>query len=157
MQLLNLIFSRIGTGLLYGIGFGLVMAIITWGSTIYFEQKAESYMDGEINNGECKNFKKCEEKSGLKVHVSSEKIDNENFILLGQIKNDGDIKWTSANIKAELFDKENKFIDQCVEYVNQKVFPGTSINFKLSCTQCSKIDLKGYNSYKISIVDASTY
>jgi len=157
MQFLKMIFGKIGTGLLYGIGFGLVMALVTWGSTMYFESKAESYMDGDIKNGECKSFKKCDEDSGLDVHISSEKIDIDNFTLLGQIKNSGDIKWTSASIKAELFDKDNTFIDECTEYVNQKVFPGTTVNFKLSCSQCSKINLKDYKLYKVSIIDASTY
>lgn len=156
MKYLKIIFEKIGAGLLYGIGFGLVMILFAWGSNWYFAAKNKELM-GSNMAGECRSYKNCEDSSGLVVTITKERIADKEFILLGNVKNDGKIKWTSVKLKAELFDKDNNFIDECSEYIDQKVFPNTTVNFKLSCTQCSKVNLEDYNSYKVSIIDGNTY
>lgn len=157
MNVLKMILGKIGAGILYGVGIGLIVALFAWGSSLYFESQNKEIMRGEYNNGECRNYKKCEDKSGLAVTITKERINSEEFIILGNVSNSGDIKWTSVKVKAELFDKGNNFIDECSEYIDQKVFPGQAINFKLSCTKCSKVNMDDYNSYKVSIIDGNTY
>lgn len=157
MVFLKKILEKIGTGLAYGIGFGIIMIAIAGGSSLYFENKVDETIYGEVDGDECRNFKQCEETSGLKLKITKERINEEDFILLGKLTNSGVIKWTSAKVKAELFDKEGNFIDECTERVDQKIFPGTEVNFKLSCSKCSKVNLEGYASYKAYIIDGNTW
>jgi hypothetical protein len=157
VNIVKMILGKIGAGLLYGVGFGIVMALITWGSAVYFESKSKDRVAVDYETGGCSRYKRCEDSAGLVVTITKERIDDKDFILLGNVKNNGKIKWTSVKLKAELFDKNNNFIDECSEYIDQNVFPNTTVNFKLSCTKCSKIDLQDYNSYKVLIIDGSTY
>ncbi len=157
MNKFGLIFSKIGTGLLYGIGFFIVMAIFMWGSTFYFENKREEMLYGDAESGECKDYKRCMESSGLVLGVTSERITEEEFVLFGNIRNEGNTEWTTVDVQAELFDEEGNYIDECKSYVDKRVFPGETTNFKLDCSKCSTVNLENYHSYKVSITDANTY
>ena len=157
MEFLKRFLGKVGTGFSYGIGFGIIIIAISWGSSLYFEKKADEIMSGESDGENCRDFKKCEESSGLEIKITKERISKTDFVLLGKVKNSGDIKWTSAKIKAELFDEEGNFIDECTESVNQKISPNTEVNFKLSCSSCSKVNLDNYKSYKAFIIDGNTW
>lgn len=157
MKFLKKALEKIGTGLAYGVGFGIIMLVYSWANSLYYENKIDKTVYGNSHGDNCRDFKKCEATSGLKLAITKERIDEEEFILLGKLTNSGDIEWTSVSVKAELFDKEGNFIDECTESVNQKVFPDSEVNFKLSCTKCSKVSLDGYASYKAFIIDGNTW
>lgn len=156
MELINNALKKIGSGIAYGIGFGIMIFVFSWAAGTYLENEMEESLNGSEDSEECRNFKKCEESSGLELEITSERI-NEDFVLLGKIKNTGNIKWTSVTVKAELFDKGGQFVDECNELVDQKVFPGKEVNFKLECAGCSKPHLEGYASYKAIIIDGNTW
>jgi len=157
MNILKSILLKIGNGFLTGLGFAVVLAIFYWGAYMYFESNSKSYSFDETGDSECRNFKKCEKGSGLNISVLTEKITSEEFVLLGEVSNSGDIDWTSVNLKAELFDENDVFIEECKHYINEKIPPKSKVNFKLNCSKCSDIQLENYSSYKIKVTNASTY
>ena len=157
MKIIKLILLKIANGFLAGLGLAVALAIFYWGAYIFFQNKSEDFTVNETGNSDCRSFKKCEKETGLTVKILSERASSEEFVLLGEVSNSGDIDWTSVNLKAELFDENETFIEECTHYINEKVFPQSKVNFKLNCSKCSKIQLENYSSYKISIVDASTY
>ena len=152
MNIILRILEKIGTGMAYGVGIGIVIFAIGFLSSVYYTSEIEREIYGDSDPDECSDFQDCEESSGLVLEITKEKIDSEDFVLLGKISNTGDIKWTSVKVRAELFDSNGEFIDECSETVDRSISPGSEVNFKLSCTQCSKIDLDDYKSYKAFIV-----
>jgi len=89
--------------------------------------------------------------------VLSERVTSDEFVLLGEVSNSGDIGWTSVSLKAELFDENEIFIEECTHHINEKVSPQSKVNFKLNCSKCSDVQLANYSSYKIKVTDANTY
>jgi len=152
--------KKMGFGFLYGAGF--ILAAVTVGSFAF------SYIEDDIDKKEVMmeerkkerekerrlRFRDYDETANLNLSVSKERIEDEEFTLLGSLENNGNEKWSSVNLKAELYNEAGEFIDECGEYITQMSAPDSKINFKLSCGSCSKFQLRDYHSYKLSIVDA---
>ena len=156
MDFIKNVFQKIGTGLLYGIGFCLTFFIFSYLFFYVFEKQYEDeYLPANYDEN-CPTLSDCED-HGLSVVVTSENISSNEFVLLGKVENEGEIKWTSVSLRAELFDASGKFIEECTEYINRSVPVKDSINFKLSCSNCSPANLESYSSYTLSISDANTY
>jgi len=156
MEFLKKVLAKVGAGIAYGFGIGIILVLVIWGISDYYENKADEMINGSDDPEKCRDYKKCEESSGLSLKITKERID-EDFVLLGEVKNSGNIEWTSVKVKAELFDQEGNFIDECTERVDQKISPDKVVNFKLSCSSCSKVDLEGYATYKAYIIDGNTW
>ena len=157
MKIIKDIFIKIGNGFLTGIGFSIAFILF---STVMFHFMDNFFFNDYENTyeeGECYNLKSCDQEHGLSVSIISEDINSQQFLLLGEVINDGDKDWSSIDIKAELFDENNVFIEECKHYVNEKVTAGSKVNFKLNCSQCSTIQLEKYASYQVKITDASYY
>jgi len=157
MERLKLALSKITTGFFYGLGFFIVVAVFYGGVFFYFNEKQDEYSINETGDSDCRSFKKCEKGSGLAVKIITERVSSEQFVLLGEVSNNGDIDWTSVNLKAELFDENDNFIEMCTHYIDELVSPQSKVNFKLSCSNCSKLELANYASYKIKITNANAY
>jgi hypothetical protein len=160
VNFIKLVLSKLGFGFLYGSGF--IIATATIGNFAF------SYMEDDINEKKAAMaerdkereeehrlmFRDYDDSAKLKVSISKERIESEEFTLLGTIENNGDAKWSSVSLKAELYNEAGEFIDECSEYVTQTSIPGSKVNFKLSCGSCSKFQLRDYHSYELSITDA---
>jgi len=161
MSFIKQILLRIGTGFLYGAGFSVAVVIICSVSFSYFfgnlkETRKERSELAENRKAEMdKIFKKYDESANLVTEVTKQKITESEFTLIGNLRNEGDSNWSFINLKAEIFNKNGEFIDQCSEIISEKSSPSSSINFKLSCGNCSKINLEEYHSHTLSITEAS--
>lgn len=161
MSFIKNILLKIGTGFLYGAGFSIAFIIISSFSFSYFldrpketEIERTEYVETRKSERE-KIFKNYDESAKLITEVKKENISENEFTLIGSLRNEGDSNWSYIKLKAEIFNKNGEFIDQCSEFITEKSSPGSSINFKLSCGNCSKFTLEGYDSYKLSITGAS--
>lgn len=174
MNFLKGLVAKLGTGFLYGIGF--VIALRGIGSlafdfyqpkerqTKYESATARETSEKEIGEGKeradqpdgqfASVFVRYDESGMLSAKVTRERVGNGEFTLLGTVENNGKNIWTMINLKADLYDKTGNFIEQCEEYANERLSPGKRTNFKLSCGNCSKLSLDGYDNYKLTIVDA---
>jgi hypothetical protein len=157
MSFITNVLLKIGIGFLYGLGFAVAIAIISSISLSHFSKKTV-YSENEMESFKAERdliFKEYDENAKLVPEVTKEKISVNEFTLIGALKNDGDSNWSSINLKAEIFNKNGEFIEECSEYISDNSSPGSTINFKLSCGNCSKLQLEDYHSYKLSITSAS--
>ncbi|MGV8836135.1 FxLYD domain-containing protein [Cellvibrio sp.] len=166
MSFIKNMLIKLGTGFLYGAGFSVAIVIVVSlslsklsNSIIGSESEMNQSEEIETEEIETENeneymFKKYDESAKLVTEITKERISKNEFTLLGILKNEGESSWSSINIKAELFDKNGEFIDECSDYISDNSSPGSSINFKLSCGNCSKFQLGDYHSYKLSITSA---
>lgn len=160
MNFIKAIFVKLGTGFLYGAGFMIAAAVVGNFTFSYMEsdmEEMERKQEERNKNREEKMrmmSRSYDESAGLSVSIAKERIADDEFTLIGTIENNGDTKWSSVSLKAELFNEDGEFIDECTEYVNQTTIPGSKLNFKLSCGSCSKFQLRDYKSYKLAITDA---
>lgn len=151
MEFIKSVLVKLGSGVLYGAGFIVGLGIIGVYVLPHFQDAMISGSEENIKSI----FIEYDESANLLTKVTNERISDEDFTLLGAIENKGDKTWSSISLKAELYDSNGNFIEQCEEYVNQTSRPGSSINFKLSCgSQCSKLQMEQYSSYKLLISDA---
>ena len=143
---------RLFHGLLYG--FGFMLAIVFVGYFALPDWYTESSYESDDDTYSYLH-KEYDETAKLDLDIREERIDEEEFILLGEIQNEGDTSWSMITLKAELFDIDGNFIDRCEEYIMDTSRPGEAINFKMSCgSQCSSFALKEYDHYKIEIESA---
>lgn len=151
MDIIKLIFGKLGAGILYGVGFFIGLAIIGSLAMPYFESKIEEENDEMMSSF----YIEYDDNAKLEAKVNSENIGNGEFTLLGELLNNGEHTWSSVILKAELYDESGEFIEECEEYINQTSQPGSTINFKLSCgSKCSAIQIDKYASYKLLVVNA---
>lgn len=151
MELIKSILIKLGSGILYGAGFIVGLGIIGVYVLPHFQQVMVSDSEEKLSSL----FIEYDESANLYTNVNSERISDDEFVLLGAIENRGDKSWSSISLKAELYDSNGNFIEQCEEYVNQTSRPDSSINFKLSCgSKCSRLQMEQYSSYKLFITDA---
>ncbi|MCW8923463.1 MAG: FxLYD domain-containing protein [Gammaproteobacteria bacterium] len=159
MELIKQFFAKIISGFLLGVGFVIAAGLlggyaISHITTTAIDTKATEI---EYEIPEYKSpYREYDETAKLQAIVKTENINNGLFSLLGEINNNGEYSWQMIQLKAELFDKSGKFIEQCEEYVSQTIKPNQTINFKLSCksASCNAFEPKGYHSYKLIITEA---
>lgn len=77
-------------------------------------------------------------------------------LVRGQIKNNADIALNSIKLEAELFDKDDKFVYECSEYINSKQEPKAELNFMIRCG-CSSNGVPEFDTVKVSVTDARSY
>lgn len=151
MEILKIIFGKLGAGILYGVGFFIGLALI--GSILipYFDSRMENNAEERMSSI----YVEYDDNAKLEATVTSENIGNGEFTLLGELANNGEHAWSSVKLKAELYDETGAFIEECEEYIQQTSKPGTKINFKLSCgSSCTALQIEQYASYKLLVVDA---
>ena len=147
----------IGTGFVVAVGLlgGYAVSHITTTATEQSNKEMGSKEDAKIPEFKSM-FREYDESAKLKAIVKNERIENGLFSLLGEISNNGEHTWRMIQVKAELFDKSGKFIEQCEENISQTIRPEQTINFKLSCQRddWNSFDPNGYSSYTLVITNA---
>ncbi|WP_284620800.1 FxLYD domain-containing protein [Aquabacterium humicola] len=127
--------SKIGTGLLYGIGIG-----ITGVALMYFV--SEHMMASVWNQTSTKN---------LQI-VKHEKVEREDqTLVLGTVRNDTTEAIRFANVEVDLFDSAGKFVEQCSHVLNGSVSPGEERNFKVVCGGCKDKPTVQHSTYKVRV------
>jgi hypothetical protein len=150
--LIKTIASKIGLGFLTGIGFSLAMVLILYvlSGLVVGKMMEDSMSEAEESFG----YKQFGPDSGLEIISHEEKKSENNIVILGQLKNSSDKKWSSVGIEAELFDENKKFLDECNEYISYTIGPDEIENFKISCGGCDNTPVPKHASYTIRIVSA---
>lgn len=162
MNIKQKILLQISAGFFHGIGFMLATTIVGFFAFSFMKSNVEGEKQNLVEKSKKIEkdlsliLRQYDESAKLTISVTKEKIDQNEFTLLGTISNKGDGKWSAITVKAELFNETGQFINECSQFINQNSIPGSTINFKLSCsnTYYSKFELHGYSSYKIGIVSA---
>ncbi len=117
MSYVRAAFGKIGSGLLYGIGFGIPVGAIYY----FITEKQMDSVWGE----------QAADKVVVTHHEKASR--GETISVLGTVENRGTQPARILNIQVDLYDKSGKFVDQCQEYVRGTLYAGESRNFKVSC------------------------
>ena len=127
--------SKIGTGLLYGIGIG-----ITAGAIMHFI--TENMMSSAWNDEALK-----------KVHIiKHEKVQRDDqALVLGTVKNDSKDAVRIISIEVDLFDASGNFVEQCSESIRGSLSPGEERNFKVTCGGCKGKPTVQHSTYKVRV------
>jgi hypothetical protein len=134
MSYLRSALRKIGSGLLFGIGFG-----ISAGSIFY--------VASEIQMDQVKKSTWNEEAGDRVVITNHEKVTRDGSVsVLGAVENRGEDLARGLVIQVDLFDKSGKFVDQCEEYMRGTVRAGESRNFKVACKSAVE-----HETYKVRV------
>ena len=153
METLKSILAKIGTGFLYGLGIMIAVGLFSVGASWFMSQQFDEEFF-ETNMG----FTSYDESAMLEAIVDTETIGDGEFTLLGRLANGGETTWKQVTLKAEMFDVDGKFINECTDYVSQELKPGEEIYFKMNCgASCNRMDMSSYASYRLLITDANDF
>lgn len=128
-------FTKIGVGLLYGIGIGISASVVIYVIT-------EKMLSESLSN--------ASENVAITSHKEI-KRDGVTYVL-GTLKNQGTQDVRSVNIEADFFDANGNFVEQCSEFVAGSIKPSETRNFKISCSNCKNPSAVEHASYKLRIV-----
>jgi hypothetical protein len=127
--------SKIGTGVLYGIGFGLSVSMMFY--VVDIGMKSLS-IDDRIAD------------TVIVTKSEETKLPDTDFIL-GTVENHGARPQRFVRIAADLYDKQGKFVYQYNERLPGTLNPGESRNFKVECS-CAKGKMpKEHETYKLVV------
>lgn len=79
---------------------------------------------------------------------------NDTIEILGIIENRGKVNWEYIVIKAELYGKDGKFLDEITGRIAANLLPNTTDHFKLSAKEFPGARWEAINEMKIKVADA---
>ena len=141
---------RLGVGIVYGVGFaigaaGVVALVAVGGATWFSNQSGRSVSFSPATPSE--------QRSKLDQFVISDTSVVKNawggLNILGTIVNNGDDTPRYVNVYADLFDKNGKFIFQCMHQFNEGLRKSQKANFMIQCHSMPKDLVPSYESHKI--------
>ena len=77
--------------------------------------------------------------------------------ILAEVHNAGEFSWNGVNLKAELFNENGEFVYDCTEFARGELEPGGHINVRIQCGGCANSNVPSFDTYDLSILDASSY
>ena len=141
---------RLGVGIIYGAGFAIgaagVVALLAMGGASWLSNQS----------GRSVSFSPptpSEQRSKAEQFVVSDTSVVKNawggLNILGTIVNNGDDTPRYVNVYADLFDKNEKFIFQCMHQFNEGLRKSQKANFMIQCHSMPKDLVPSYESYKV--------
>ena len=134
MMLFRSALEKVGTGLLYGLGFG-----ITAGAIYYFVSErmmASVWNDKALDQVVITKHEEVRAKELVEV--------------LGTVENKSADTTRGLTIQVDLFDKTGRFVDQCQQYLSGGLRAGESRNFKVTCGGKEK-PVAEHETYKVLV------
>lgn len=142
--------KRLGVGIVYGVGFALgvagILALGMFGGATYLTS----------TTGRSVSFPSAgpaESRSDPSQFVVSDTslITNRwgSISVLGTIDNKGEDTPRYVNVYADLFNRDGKFIYQCMHQFNEGLRKGQRANFMIECHGMPKELVPSYDSYKV--------
>jgi hypothetical protein len=150
--LLKAALSKIGHGLLVGIGFGAAVAGAMYGFSQWQMHELQQH-EGDMFGGM---YKEYTADAGLTIKTHRPQLPQNNSAFVGVISNSGNDTWNNVEVLVELFAKDGTFVDKCSSLMEGSIDPTQDRNFKVSCSSCRDVSQPlVYDKYAITIVDAS--
>ena len=140
--------KKLGVGFVYGVGFALggagVLALTFVGGASYLSS----------TTGRSVSFPgSVESRSRIDQFVISDTSVVKNtwggLSVLGTVTNTGDDTPRYVNVYSDLFDKEGKFIYQCMHQFNEGLRKKEKANFMIECHSMPKDLVLRYDTYKV--------
>lgn len=134
---MNTVVEKIFHGILYGIGFSMVLGVSYYFLTLKMTEEALSFYTFEPDT--------------VSVNKHREIKRDNKLLILGEAANtsESDIKGVSINV--DLY-YNNEFVKQCSELINGSMQAGETRNFEVSCGGgCKNDSIIEHDSYKVYV------
>jgi hypothetical protein len=96
-------------------------------------------------------------RSDLVIKDTEKRYVNGTIEIIGIIENHGKVNWEHIVAKAELFGKDDKFLDVLTSQISSNLLPGTTEHFKISAREFPEPRWEAIKDLKIKVADASHY
>jgi hypothetical protein len=93
-------------------------------------------------------------RTDLVIKDTEKRYTNGTIEILGKIENHGKVNWENIVVKAELFGKDNNFLDEISGRIATNILPGGTDYFKLSSKDFPEARWQAINDVKIKVADA---
>jgi len=141
---------RLGVGIVYGVGFAIgvagVAALVTLGGAYWYAAKYSGGItfDSPISS-------QHRDSSDQFVFSDTNEVKNAwgGLNIVGTVVNKGANAGRYVNVYADLFDKNGKFIFQCMTQFNNGLVKDQRVNFMIECNALPKDLMARYASYKV--------
>lgn len=135
------LFAKLIYGFLFGIGLSLAIFVSAY---TFQEMFMRSFLTEHITESAEVDYSKSDL---VLTNHQERKIDN-GVIVLGAIENTGTAKWGQITLEAELFDKNEKFVEECSGYTISGLKPGQKENFKIKCGGVGCVSANKFPEYE---------
>lgn len=102
-----------------------------------------------ILKGDKHNFR-----TDLIIKDTEKRYTNGTIELLGLIENHGKVNWENIVVKAELYGKDGKYLDELTGRISVNLLPGATEHFKLSSKDFPQQRWEAINDMKVKVSDA---
>lgn len=140
---------RLGVGFVYGVGFAIgvagVMALFASISTFWFGSMGVS---GSSQSASASGGPRTTPEQFVISDTRVVKSTFDRLNILGTIVNNGGDTPRYVNVYADLFDKNGKFIFQCMTQFSDGLRANQKVNFMIECHGMPKELIPSYDSYK---------
>lgn len=134
METIKSLLKKLGGGLVIGIVAGATAGLIFSVASIAISQS--------VWRGDAEVIKQATITNDREVNR------NGKTIILGTVKNNSEDSMRMFEIKADLYDENGTFVEQCTEYISN-LHGGKQTNFKITCKSCDSNTTIEHASYKI--------
>ncbi|MEW6331761.1 MAG: FxLYD domain-containing protein [Pseudomonadota bacterium] len=142
--------KRLGVGFTYGVGFALgvagIIALTVAGGATYFSSST-----GRIASLSSRAPEASRSKPDQLIISDTSSIKNKwgSLSILGTIENTGEDTPRYVNVYADLFDKNGKFIYQCMHQFNDGLKKSERSNFMIECHGMPPELMSSYDKYVV--------
>ena len=144
--LVRSVFTWIGQGFLFGLGFGLAALITVFAGEAFFSSKAKStasdfdkafYLGSAAEQFVISNVEEIKTK--------------DQFYFVGTVTNKSARSVRNLDLEVNLFDKNKKFVDQYTAYASGDLLPGASKFFKINGGCKGNLPIE-HETFKVQVV-----
>jgi hypothetical protein len=93
-------------------------------------------------------------RTDLLIKDTEKRYTNGTIELLGVIENHGKVNWENIVVKAELYGKDAKYLDEVDGRISVDLLPGATEHFKLSSRDFPQQRWEAINDMRIKVSDA---
>jgi hypothetical protein len=141
--------KKLGVGFIYGVGFALgaagIAALAVFGGASYLTSTKGASVSAPPSGT-------VERRSNPEQFVVSDTSTITNrwgsISILGTVENKGEDSPRYVNVYADLFNKDGKFMYQCMHQFNEGLRKGQRANFMIECHGMPKELMPTYETYK---------
>ena len=93
-------------------------------------------------------------RSDLIIKDTEKRFTNGTIEILGIIENHGKVNWENVAVKAELYGKDGKYLDELTRRIPTNLLPGAIEHFKIEAKEFPNSRWEAINNMKVKVMDA---
>ena len=136
-------------GFFVGIGFSVPLTICTYFPFFFLEDFVAFYLGEDFED-----YAEFSSESGLEARIEKMNKEDDGWVFLGILENNGSDEWESVTIQVEVFDEKGDFVDEVDAYVEGAITPGSVHNFKVAMYSCGGDAQINFADFTVAVTSA---